>query len=138
MLINAFQIAARLANPARLHVFAAARDLLRYTSKTLGPDPTGRVRRRTAYPARCHSAGPFIADALHGDLLAAIHALRNDARHRPHVTVSDRTAADRFLADTDATSVLQGLYDLFGSYLEQALQPIEPHVSSCRARVPSS
>ena len=80
------------------------------------------------YPARYGLSDPFIAgaDALHGDLLAAIDELRNAARLRPHVAITDRAEA-RFVKE--ALSALQGLYALFGSYLEHALQPLEPHIS---------
>ena len=57
---------------------------------------------------------------------AAIDALRRDARLRPRVTATDR-AASRLV--NEALSALQALYALFGSYLEHALQPLEPHIS---------
>ena len=107
--------AAQPDNPARLHLFAAvSRDLFRHTSKTLAPDPGGRVRRRrAAYPARHELPGPCIADAdpLPGDL---------------------RAAAERLLPD--ALSALQELYALFFSYLEHALQPLEPPVTRAAVR----
>ena len=112
----------RAAHPdpsARLPVFAAlARDLFRHAAKTLPP-----------HSASHGLADPFIAEAspLHGNLLAATCALRNAARHQPRLTITDHAAADRFLAQ--ALSALHGLYASFGSYLEHALQPLEPHVT---------
>ena len=136
VLTDALRAAAHPDNTARLHVFAAAaRELFRHTSKTLAPDPRGGVRRRrAACPACDRLSHPFIAEAgaLHGDLLAAIDKLRNDARLRPHVTITDRAAASRFLSEV--LSALQGLYALFGSYLEHALQPLEPLVTRAAVR----
>ena len=119
LLTDALRTAAHPDHPARLRFFAAAaRDLFRHTAKTLPPHPAGHGL-----------AGPLIADAnaLHGDLLAATCALRNACRLRPRLTVTDRAAAGRCVAQ--ALSALHGLYASFGSYLEQALQPLEPHVS---------
>ena len=140
LLMDALRTAAHPGNPARLPVFAAAaRDLFKHTSKTLAPHPERRMRRRrAAHPARDRPSDTFIAaagaraDALHDDLLsssqgrAAIDTLRRDARLRPRVTLTDRAAA-RLV--NEALSALQALYALFGSYLEHALQPLEPHIS---------
>ena len=121
LLTDALRAAARPDNPVRLQVFApAARDLFRHTCETLTPCPahhglSKRISTETGAP--------------HGDLLssskglAAIDHLRNDARLRPRVTVTDR-AATRLV--NEALSALQELYALFGDYLEQALQPLEP------------
>ena len=119
LLTDALRTAAHPDHPARLRFFAAAaRDLFRHTAKTLPPHPAGHGL-----------AGPLIADAnaLHGDLIAATCALRNACRLRPRLTVTDRAAAGRCVAQ--ALSALHGLYASFGSYLEQALQPLEPHVT---------
>ena len=119
LLTDAFRTATHPDPSARLPVFAAlARDLFRHTAKTLVPHPAGHGL-----------ADPLIADAnaLHGDLLAATCALRNACRLRPRLTVTDRAAAGHCV--TQALSALHGLYAAFGSYLEQALQPLEPHVT---------
>ena len=125
VLTDALRTAAHPDNPARLHVFAAAaRNLFKHVSQTLAPNPNCRSRGHPGHPARHGSADPFNVDALHGDLLAAIDALRNTARIRPHVTIAARAEAGRCVAE--ALSALQELYALFGDYLEQALQPLEP------------
>ena len=119
LLIGALRTAAHQHNPARLHLFAAAaRNLFQHTAKTLPPHPAGHGL-----------AGPSTteANALHGDLLAASYALRNACHLRPRLTVNDRAAAGRCVPE--ALSALHGLYASFGCYLEQALQPLEPHIS---------
>ena len=119
LLTDTLRTAAQPGNPACLHVFAAtARDLFRHSAKTLPPHPAGHGL-----------ADPFSADAnaLHGDLLAATCALRNACRLRPRLTITDRAEAGRCVAQ--ALSALHGLYASFGSYLEHALQPLEPHVT---------
>ena len=123
VLTAALRTAAHPDTPARLPAFAAAaRDLFRHTARTLPPNPISRPCRRNAHPARGQPSGPCIAatDSLHRDLLAAIHALRTAARHRPRVTITNRA---------EALSALQELYALFFSYLEHALQPLEPLVT---------
>ena len=121
VLTNALRAAADEGYPVRIHAFAAAaRDLFQHTCETLTPCPAhhGLSKRITAE-----------TDTPHGDLLssskglAAIDALRHAARLRPRVTVTDR-AATRLV--NEALSALQELYALFGAYLEQALQPLEP------------
>ena len=121
VLTNALHAAADECCPVRIHAFAtAARDLFQHTCETLTPCPAhhGLSRRISAETG-----------APHGDLLssskglAAIDHLRNDARLRPRITVTDR-AATRLV--NEALSALQELYALFGDYLEQALQPLEP------------
>ena len=118
LLTHALRTAAQPDNPARLRLFAAAaRDLFRHTAKTMPPHPAGHGL-----------AGPSIteADALHGELLAVTCALREACRLRPRLTVTDRGAARRCVAE--ALSALHGLQASFGCYLEQALQPLEPLV----------
>ena len=85
-----------------------------------------RGRRRTGYPAREGHSDPFIAEAgpLQGDPLAAIDALRHDARLRPCATITDRSEADAYVRQ--ALSDFQGLLAELGRYLEQALRPLEP------------
>ena len=124
----------RAAHPdpfARLPVFAAtARDLFRHAAKTLPPHPSNRTRRhRAACPARHRPSHALAAEPgiEAPPLPAAACALRNAARLQPHVTITDRAAADRCVAQ--ALSALHGLYASFGSYLEHALQPLEPHVT---------
>lgn len=105
--------------PVLLPVFAAAaRDLFRHASRTLAP-----------HPAVQGPGNPFIAEAgpLYGDLLAAIQVLRKGARLRPRVTVTDRAQTNRLMNET--LSALQELNALHGSYLEQALHPLQPHIS---------
>ena len=123
VLTAALRAAAHPDTPAHLPAFAAAaRDLFRHSAKTLPPNPHGHPRRRARYPVRDTLPDPCIAnaDALHTDLLAAIDALRTAARHRPCVIITDRA---------EALSALQELYALFFSYLEHALQPLEPLVA---------
>ena len=135
LLTNALRAAAHPDTPARLPVFAAAaRDLFSHTANTLPPNPIGRSRHRTRYPARGRPSNPCIAEAngLHAELLTAIDALRTAALHRPRVTITERAAADRFLPD--ASPALQELYALFFTYLEHALQPLEPLVTRAALR----
>ena len=128
LLTDALRAAAQPDSPARLPAFAAAaRDLFRHTAKTLPPNPNGHPPTRARHPARDEPSDPCIADAdaLHADLLAAIDALHAAACHRPRVTITDRT---------EALSALQELYALFFSYLELALQPLEPLVTRAALR----
>ena len=131
VLSEALGTAARPDNTARIQVFAAAAlKLFRHTSKTLSPDPRSRVRRRRAEClAGDQLSNTFGAESgsLFGDLLAAADELRNRAHLRPRVTVTDRSKAERSV--NEALFALQGLFGSFGNYLEQALQPLEPHVS---------
>lgn len=130
VLTNALRAAADECCPVRIHAFAvAARDLFKHVSRTLAARPWRRSRHRAGHPARHGSAGPCNAetDALHGGLPAAIDDLRNACRLRPRLTITDRAEADRFIHE--ALSALQLLYASFGSYLEHALRPLEPHVS---------
>ena len=121
VLTDALRAAAHPDTPVRLPAFAAAaRDLFRHTAKTLPPNPSD-------HPPRNRPSDPCIADTLHAELLAAIDALRTAARHRPRVTITDRAEADRLLPQ--ALSALRELYALFFSYLEHALQPLEPLVT---------
>ena len=135
LLTDALRTAAQPDNPARLHVFAAAaRDLFRHAVQTLPFNAGNRTRRHRAAFSNRHRppdacvAEPGIEDPiLHDDLLAAIHTLHTAARLQPRVTLTDSAAIDRL---TQATlPALHGLFATLGTYLEHALQPLEPHIS---------
>ena len=135
VLADALRIAPNDGHPIRIHAFAAAaRELFRHTSQTLAPRAGGSGRRRRA--SRAAGDGPpdaLIAEAsagaesLHDDLLAAIDKLSKDGHQRPCVVVTEGAEAERFV--TQALSALQGLFAAIGSFLELALQPLEPHIS---------
>lgn len=123
VLTNALHAAADECCPVRLHAFAAAaRDLFQHTCETLTPCPAhhGLSKRISAATGAPHGG---LLSSSKG--LAAIDHLRNDARLRPRVTGTNR-AATRLV--NEALSALQELYALFGDYLEQALQPLEPFI----------
>lgn len=131
VLHGALRLSADEGHPVRLHAFAgAARELFRHVSQTLVPPSGGRCRRQSiGYPARDRPSDTVIAGTARrtDDLLAAIDHLHHTARLHHRVTVTNRATPDRFVSE--GLSALQGLYDLFGGYLEQALQPFESHVS---------
>ncbi|MCY4563926.1 MAG: hypothetical protein OXE40_05510 [Gammaproteobacteria bacterium] len=66
-------------------------------------------------------------ESLHDELLAVIDELRKVSHLRPPPVVTESAKAQRFV--TEALSALQELFTLIGGYLEQTLQPLEPHVS---------
>ena len=135
VLTDALRDAADAGHPVRIHAFAAAaRELFRHTSQTLAPHAGGRgCRRRARYPARDGPPDALISEAsagtesLHDELLTAIDELSKDSHLRPRVVVTEGAKAQRFV--TQALSALQGLFASLGSYLERALQPLEPHIS---------
>ena len=135
VLTDALRDAADAGHPVRIHAFAAAaRELFRHTSQTLAPRLGGRgCRRRPSHPARDGPLGTLNSEAsadvesLHDDLLAVIDEFSTDSHYRPRVVVAKGAEAERFV--TEALSALQGLFALIGSYLEQALKPLEPHIS---------
>ena len=135
VLTDALRIAPNDGHPIRIHAFAAAaRELFRHTSQTLAPRLGGRgCRRRARYPARDGPSDALISEAsaslesLHAELLAAIDNLRKDGHLQPRAVATEGTEAERFVEE--ALSALQELFALIGSYLEQALQPLHPHIS---------
>ena len=135
LLTDALRTAAQPDPAARAPLFAAlARDLFRHAVHTLPPNPGKRTRRhRAAYSARHGPPAAAIPKAgnetppLPADLLTAIHTLDTAARLRPRVTLTDSAAIERLMRATLAA--LHGLFASFGSYLEHALQLLEPHVS---------
>ena len=135
VLAQALPVAAGEGHPVRIHAFAAAaRELFRHTSQTLAPHAGGHgCGRRARHPARDGPPDALISEAsadlepLHEELLAAMDELRKDGHLRPRVIVTEGTEAEHFV--TEALSALQGLFALLGSYLEEALQPLEPHIS---------
>ena len=135
VLTHALRTAVDEEHPVCIHAFAAAaRELFRHTSQTLTPHAGGRgCRRRARYPARDGPPDALISEAsagtesLHDELLTAIDELSKDSHLRPRVIVTEGTEAEHFV--TEALSALQGLFALLGSYLEEALQPLEPHIS---------
>ena len=128
VLTNALHAAADECCPVRIHAFAAAaRDLFKHAAKALAARHKDRARRRCfRHPAAARPSDNVIPEPgpLHDQLLAAIDDLRNTARLRPRITATDRAEAGRCVAE--ALSALHGLYALLGSYLEHALQPLEP------------
>ena len=135
VLTEALRVAADEGQPVRIHAFAAAaRELFRHTSQTLAPRLGGRgCRGRPSHPARDGPSEALIyeanagAESLHDELLAAIDGLGKDSHLRPRVVVTEGAEAEPFV--TEALSALQGLFASLGSYLERALQPLEPHIS---------
>ena len=137
VLAQALRVATGEGHPVRIHAFAAAaRELFRHTSQTLGPHAGGRgCRRRARYPARdgppdaliCEASAGAEAESLHAELLTDVDELSKDSHLRPRVVVMEGAEAERLV--TEALSALQGLFALIGSFLERVLQPLEPHIS---------
>ena len=125
MLAEALRAAADEGRPVRLNVFAAAAcKLFQHTLQTLA--------LRAGYATWAGLSDDLMAEADAGpgpwrdELLAAIDELSKAARDRPRVIVTEPAEADRFVRE--ALSALQGIFASVGRYLEQVLQPLEPHI----------
>ena len=132
-LTDALRVAARSGDPVRFHTFAAAaRDLFRHTSQRLIRRFRRRRRRRAPCPARevesntLWTAPGGTVGLLQGELLTRIEELHKDARCRAPMTVTEGAETDRLVCE--AMSALQLLFALLGSFLEQVLGPLEPHI----------
>ena len=94
--------------------------------QTLTPPAKGwRHRRRTGHATQDGLAGAAV-EPWHDDLLAAIAVLSKSTRLRPRVIVTERAEIDRLMSET--LSALRRLFASIGSYLEQVLQPLKPHI----------